>query len=58
MCAADTSLEPAHIVSGTKANGVPSRSVSGWGVTHHCRDYDYIWQFAKDHRYRNDSGIA
>ena len=57
MCAADTSLEPTHIVPGSEVDGVPSRSVGGWGVTHLCRKYKDVWEFAKDHRYRNDSGI-
>jgi len=52
MCTGDTTLEKARTVDGKLVRGV-----DGWGVTHECRDYDSIFNFAEAYRTRNISGI-
>lgn len=57
MCSGDTSLEEAIVVPGLQSGGLPTRNVDGWGVTHLCRNWEALWEFATNHRYRNSSGI-
>lgn len=57
MCAGDAALEEAVIVPGLGTATMPTRNVDGWGTTHLCRNWDALWEFAKDHRYRNSSGV-
>ncbi|KAK0627945.1 hypothetical protein B0T14DRAFT_146492 [Immersiella caudata] len=52
MCAGDTALERARMVDGKLARGV-----DGWGVEHQCRDWDIIFNWAKEHRSGDDEGI-
>lgn len=54
MCAGDMTLEPAFELTGEDA-GV--QGVNGWGVEHQCRNYQTMYDFAEEHRYRNASGI-
>jgi hypothetical protein len=51
MCAADTTLEPTEDL---KSLGV--KVVDGWNVTHQCRNYEAVYEFAERHRYLNSSG--
>ncbi|KAH9218726.1 hypothetical protein DL95DRAFT_457936 [Leptodontidium sp. 2 PMI_412] len=46
MCAEDMTLEP-----------VDEGATDGWNVTHTCRDFKTIYDFAAERRYRNTSGI-
>lgn len=39
MCAGDMTLEPA----------MEAVELDGWGVTHHCRNFDAIREFAEAH---------
>lgn len=57
MCSGDTTLEESTIVPGLDVGGIPTRNTDGWGMTHLCRDWEIIWEFARDHSYRNASGI-
>lgn len=53
MCAGDTSLEKAIDLNGTRKPGF-----NGWGISHKCRDWRTIYQFAQRHRASDDTGIA
>jgi hypothetical protein len=52
MCAGDTSLERSR-----EEDGKIVQDVDGWGVQHECRNYDTIYQFAKENRSDNRTGI-
>ncbi|KAK4500700.1 hypothetical protein PRZ48_008889 [Zasmidium cellare] len=42
LCAGDMTLEPAEVQNGERIH-----SVDGWGVTHQCRDFEKILEFAE-----------
>lgn len=52
ICSADTTLEKLRI-----RDKEPMPSADGWGVTHQCRDYAEISQWAKSHRATGGGGI-
>lgn len=52
MCAGDVSLEPVE-----ENEELDVRSGDGWGVTHQCRNYQRILDFAEKHRYLNATDI-
>lgn len=51
MCAGDTALEPAAQWKNTRM-----RLVDGWGVTHSCRNYREVYDFAERNVYMNATG--
>ncbi len=53
MCAGDTALEKAIVFEGVRKPGV-----DGWGVTHQCRHWDLIRDFAFRNRVNDKSGIS
>jgi len=53
MCSADTSLEPLRSSTLTTNPGV-----DGWGVTHQCRDYGEVMEWATVHRTGGNGGVA
>ncbi|KAL2814808.1 hypothetical protein BJX63DRAFT_391661 [Aspergillus granulosus] len=53
MCSGDLTLEPAEII-----DGQVSHSVSGWGVEHQCRDWDYIYNAVFNRRPNNVSSVT
>jgi hypothetical protein len=44
MCHGDLTLEPPLYVTDTTFAGP-----TGWGITHRCRDWDYIHDFITEH---------
>lgn len=52
LCAGDMALEPA---TEDKHTGI--RGVSGWNVTHQCKDRQKIYDFALQHRYSDSGGV-
>jgi len=53
MCAGDTTLEKDMV-----EDGVVVPSTFGWGVEHECRDFGAIYEFTKEGRSRNGTGIV
>ena len=53
MCSADLTIE--HY--GWSDDGKLAQAVDGWFISHTCKDWDQIVQFATAHRSRNESGI-
>jgi len=47
-----TAFERARTVDGKVVRGV-----NGWEVEHQCRDWDVIFQWARDHRSGDNEGI-
>ncbi len=52
MCAGDLTPEKAVV-----ENGKPKEMWNGWGSKHMCRDWDTMFKFAYDKRYKNWVGI-
>lgn len=52
MCAGDSTLEKAMVVDGRVVRGV-----NGWNVTHQCRDWESLYDFASRHRSGEEGGI-
>jgi hypothetical protein len=52
MCAGDTSLEHAM-----RKDGEVIEDVDGWGVEHECRDFGAIFEWAKERRSFDRTGI-
>jgi hypothetical protein len=46
MCAGDMTLEKAFINDGQRIEGS-----DGWGITHECRDWTVMYDFALAHEY-------
>jgi len=52
MCAGDSTLEKAIVVDAQVVAGV-----NGWNVTHQCRDWASLYDFASSHRAGDEGGI-
>jgi hypothetical protein len=54
QCSADTTLEEPLDAPSTSPD---LAGLDGWGVTHTCRDYSAVYEWAKAHRAGNQAGI-
>jgi hypothetical protein len=53
MCSGDTALEKARVENGSVVD-----DVDGWGTQHECRDYETIFQWARDYKSMDGTGIG
>ncbi len=56
MCAADGTLETVHTNGNSKGETMLA-GVEGWGMTHTCRDYKQVFDWAEEHRFNDELGI-